>query len=160
MASGADHTLSARLARQAGSLLLAIRADVTNEAMRGELGDHRSHDFLAAALKAAAPKDAILSEEGIDDHSRLDSDRVWIIDPVDGTREFSEGRTDWAVHVALVEGGGPIAGAVALPARHLVLASRPRPTLLRSKLPAHRARFLRSTSRRCAGSVARSSQEC
>src|SRR5262249_11668378 len=72
------------------------------------------------------PDDAVLSEEAKDDHARLDADRVWIIDPLDGTREFSEtGRQDWAVHVALTQGGTPTAGAVALPAMNEVLGTDP-----------------------------------
>src|SRR5690606_38716724 len=72
------------------------------------------------------PQDAVLSEEGKDDPVRLSAERVWIIDPLDGTREFSEPpRTDWAVHVALVVDGTPVAGAVALPALGLTLRSRP-----------------------------------
>jgi 3'(2'), 5'-bisphosphate nucleotidase len=78
-----------------------------------------------AALKEAVPDDAVLSEEGRDDQTRLSASRVWIIDPLDGTREFGEGRDDWAVHVGLVEGGRAVAGAVALPARSMVLGTRP-----------------------------------
>ncbi len=81
-------------------------------------GDRRSHELLAAELATARPDDAVLSEEGSDDLARLDADRVWIVDPLDGTTEFGEeGRTDWAVHVALWQrGAGLVAGAVALPA--------------------------------------------
>jgi 3'(2'), 5'-bisphosphate nucleotidase len=84
--------------------------------------------FLAAQLAASRPADAVLSEEGIDDKVRLTADRVWIVDPLDGTREFGEdSRTDWAVHVALWErgaaDGGLIAGAVALPAQGQVLST-------------------------------------
>jgi 3'(2'), 5'-bisphosphate nucleotidase len=84
-------------------------------------GDRRSNDQLIAALADARPDDAVLSEESPDDRSRLGADRVWIIDPLDGTNEYGEpGRTDWAVHVALWERGaagafGLTAGAVALP---------------------------------------------
>jgi 3'(2'), 5'-bisphosphate nucleotidase len=76
------------------------------------------------------PGDAVLSEEGADDRARLDAERVWIVDPLDGTREFGEPpRTDWAVHVALVIAGDPVAGAVALPARKVVLSTAAPPTL-------------------------------
>jgi 3'(2'), 5'-bisphosphate nucleotidase len=79
-----------------------------------------------AALAADAPADAVLSEEGKDDPVRLGAERVWIVDPLDGTREYGEPpRTDWAVHVALVQDHRPIAGAVALPARGLTLATAP-----------------------------------
>src|SRR3954469_25602376 len=67
-------------------------------------GDQHSHEFLAAELERLRPEDVVLSEEGADDRTRLDADRVWIVDPLDGTREYGEqGRTDWAVHVALWE---------------------------------------------------------
>jgi 3'(2'), 5'-bisphosphate nucleotidase len=84
----------------------------------------RSHDFLMQALAAERPGDAVLSEEGADDPIRLTSERVWIVDPLDGTREFSElGREDWAVHVALWQAGELVAGAVALPAQGVTLAT-------------------------------------
>jgi 3'(2'), 5'-bisphosphate nucleotidase len=88
------------------------------------------------ALAAARPDDPVLSEEGKLDTARLDSSRVWIVDPLDGTREFGEpGRIDWAVHVALTVDGEPVAGAVALPACGLTLATDPAPPA-----PASRAR--------------------
>lgn len=125
-----DHELAARLATEAGALLLDVReelAEATAEE-RKAAGDKRSHDFLMAALSAERPDDAVLSEEGVDDPVRLAAHRVWIVDPLDGTREFSElGRADWAVHVALWErngtGGELIAGAVALPAQGMTLAT-------------------------------------
>jgi 3'(2'), 5'-bisphosphate nucleotidase len=106
-------------------------------------GDRQSHEFLMAELARKRPDDAVLSEEGIDDKARLTADRVWIVDPLDGTREFGEpGRNDWAVHVALwarnasaVPGEWPgtrtasagsgdlIAGAIALPAQECVLST-------------------------------------
>ncbi len=125
-----DHELAARLATEAGALLLDVRqelAEATAEE-RKAAGDKRSHDFLMAALADERPDDAVLSEEGVDDPVRLGAERVWIVDPLDGTREFSElGRTDWAVHVALWQrhgdGGELIAGAVALPAQDITLAT-------------------------------------
>src|SRR4051812_18454893 len=83
-----------------------------------DAGDQHSHEFLAAQLERLRPDDVVLSEEGADDRARLDADRVWIVDPLDGTKEYGEeGRTDWAVHVALWQrGAGLVAGAVALPA--------------------------------------------
>nr|WP_218620505.1 3'(2'),5'-bisphosphate nucleotidase CysQ [Mycolicibacterium hippocampi] len=118
------------MATEAGDLLLDVReelAEATAEE-RKAAGDKRSHDFLMAALSAERPDDAVLSEEGVDDPVRLAAHRVWIVDPLDGTREFSElGRADWAVHVALWErngtGGELIAGAVALPAQGMTLAT-------------------------------------
>jgi 3'(2'), 5'-bisphosphate nucleotidase len=85
-----------------------------------------AHEFLATELARLRPGDVVLSEEGADDPARLSADRVWIVDPLDGTREFGEaGRTDWAVHVALWERaqGGLSAGAVALPAQGEVLST-------------------------------------
>ena len=87
-------------------------------------GDLLAHEFLIAELARLRPEDAVLSEEGKDDLARLAADRVWIVDPLDGTREFGEpGRTDWAVHVALWERGDLVAGAVALPAQGVVLST-------------------------------------
>ena len=92
--------------------------------VRKDEGDRRSHNLLMHELQAARAGDAILSEEGKDSTDRLSAERVWIIDPLDGTREFGEiPRTDWAVHVALVEAGVPTAGAVALPALQTTLAT-------------------------------------
>ena len=121
-----DDELAARLATEAGELLLAIRVELADATAqeRKDAGDKRSHDFLMAGLAAERPGDAVLSEEGDDDAVRLSAQRVWIVDPLDGTREFSElGRTDWAVHVALWEAGELIAGAVALPAQGVTLAT-------------------------------------
>ncbi len=121
-----DHQLAADLATQAGELLLAIRAELIDAPVqaRKAAGDKGSHDYLMEALAAARPDDAVLSEEGADDPVRLRSKRVWIVDPLDGTREFSEtGRDDWAVHVALWQDGELVAGAVALPAQGATLAT-------------------------------------
>jgi 3'(2'), 5'-bisphosphate nucleotidase len=113
-----DHRLARDLARDAGRLLLALRAEGGEPAALRKAGDRKSHEFLAARLAEVRPEDAVLSEEGRDDLARLRADRVWIVDPLDGTREFGEsGRTDWAVHVALWERGELTAGAVALPAQ-------------------------------------------
>ena len=121
-----DHELAARLATEAGQLLLDVRvelADAPAEERKAQ-GDKRSHDFLMDELRRARPSDAVLSEEGVDDAARLRSSRVWIVDPLDGTREFSEiGRDDWAVHVALWCDGDLAAGAVALPAQGVTLAT-------------------------------------
>jgi len=121
-----DHELAAALASRAGKLLCAVREEFadTPAAERKAQGDRRSHEYLMDALAAARPADAVLSEEGIDDPARLGADRVWIVDPLDGTREFSEdGRADWAVHVALWCDGDLTAGAVALPAEGRTLAT-------------------------------------
>ncbi|MFL6238240.1 MAG: 3'(2'),5'-bisphosphate nucleotidase CysQ [Actinomycetes bacterium] len=121
-----DHSLAAGLAQAAGELLLDLRkraAELDPRELRAQ-GDQRSHDWLMSALAAARPNDAVLSEEGKDDAARLSAERVWIVDPLDGTREYGEeGRTDWAVHVALWQHGDLVAGAVALPAQERVLAT-------------------------------------
>jgi len=119
-----DDLLAAELAEQAGKLLLDLRAEGGEPGDLRKAGDRLSHEFLAAELASRRPGDAVLSEEGKDDKARLAADRVWIVDPLDGTREFGEpGRTDWAVHVALWERGALTAGAVALPAQGQVLAT-------------------------------------
>jgi 3'(2'), 5'-bisphosphate nucleotidase len=131
-----DHALAHDLAERAGRLLLDLRAQGGDPAALKDAGDRSSHDFLLAELAKARPEDAVLSEEGIDDKDRLTANRVWIVDPLDGTREFGEqGRTDWAVHVALWERGAAgasadagaagelTAGAVALPAQQLTLST-------------------------------------
>jgi 3'(2'), 5'-bisphosphate nucleotidase len=125
-----DHVLAAQLATEAGRLLMALRARAGAQAGRalGAEGDRRSHELLMARLAEARPGDAVLSEEGVADPARLTAERVWIVDPLDGTREYGEvPRTDWAVHVALVFDGTPVAGAVALPPRDLTLATEPPP---------------------------------
>jgi 3'(2'), 5'-bisphosphate nucleotidase len=140
-----DHALAHDLAERAGRLLLALRAKGGDPDALRNAGDRQSHEFLMTELAKARPRDAVLSEEGLDDKARLTADRVWIVDPLDGTREFGEpGRTDWAVHVALWQrtpapadaeagaagepsdagaAGELTAGAVALPAQGLVLST-------------------------------------
>jgi 3'(2'), 5'-bisphosphate nucleotidase len=109
-----------------------LRADLGSQgadvdAVR-KAGDRRSHEFLMDALARERPDDAVLSEEGVDDPARLDAERLWIVDPLDGTREFGEGRDDWAVHVALWSrvADGLAGGAVGL-AGGVVLRSDPAP---------------------------------
>jgi 3'(2'), 5'-bisphosphate nucleotidase len=123
-----DTQLAALLARQAGQLLLSLRAAHPADGDAGELrkaGDSQSNTLLLKALAEGRPDDAVLSEEAADDLRRLEADRVWIIDPLDGTREFGmAGRSDWAVHVALWERGHEItAAAVAQPALDRVFAT-------------------------------------
>lgn len=145
-----DHELAATLATDAGRLLLTVREELSQatEAERKTVGDKRSHENLIAALATERPDDAVLSEEGADDAVRLQAERVWIVDPLDGTREFSElDRDDWAVHVALWQAGEVVAGAVAMPARGITLATpsvpappihtgQPRIAVSRSRPPA------------------------
>ncbi|HEX9034965.1 MAG TPA: 3'(2'),5'-bisphosphate nucleotidase CysQ [Streptosporangiaceae bacterium] len=124
MAFPADDLLARDLAEQAGERLLKLRASGATADDLRKAGDLGSQEFLAAELARLRPDDAILSEEAVDDLARLNADRVWIIDPLDGTREFGEdGRVDWAVHVALWERGELTAGAVALPAQGKVLST-------------------------------------
>ncbi|MDO9457555.1 3'(2'),5'-bisphosphate nucleotidase CysQ [Nocardioides sp.] len=117
-----DHVLAAWLAEEAGRRLLEVRAEGLEGRELKDAGDAAAHELLMALVAEHRPDDAVLSEEGKDDKVRLTSERVWIIDPLDGTREFSEPpRDDWAVHVALWErsggdGGDLTAGAVAQPA--------------------------------------------
>jgi 3'(2'), 5'-bisphosphate nucleotidase len=111
-----DAALARRIAEQVGALLLRVRATDDPEPV-GDRGDRAAHELIVAELTEHRPGDAVLSEEAVDDPVRLDARRVWIVDPLDGTREFAEvGRHDWAVHVALWEDGDLAAGAVALPA--------------------------------------------
>src|SRR5262245_25237211 len=123
-----DGHLARDLAVQGGGRLLTLRASGEDPDDLRKAGDRSAHEFLASELARLRPADAVLSEEGKDDPARLTADRVWIVDPLDGTREFGEpGRTDWAVHMALWEGGDLVAGAVALPARGRVLGTAPPP---------------------------------
>ena len=103
-----DRALAGYLATAAGELLLDVRANSGLAGKElGRAGDLRSNDFLLERLRAQRPDDAVLSEESADDKSRLSAPRVWIVDPVDGTREYgTEGRSDWAVHVALWSSSG------------------------------------------------------
>jgi 3'(2'), 5'-bisphosphate nucleotidase len=127
-----DHALARDLATEAGALLLRLRSDqgLSDTRSLRDTGDRESHVYLTEALARQRPGDAVLSEEGKDDPARLAAERVWIIDPLDGTREFAEeGRSDWAVHVALWErpdgtpAGGLRAGAIALPGRGRTLST-------------------------------------
>jgi len=111
-----DDALAAWLATTAGDLLLEVRRQGLEGKALKDAGDLAAHELLLALLAEHRPHDAVLSEEGNDDKVRLSSSRVWIVDPLDGTREFSEPpRDDWAVHVALWRDGDLVAGAVAQP---------------------------------------------
>lgn len=121
-----DARLAARLAEQAGVLLLRLRAEEGLSGKElGARGDRESNELLLSELAAVRPGDAVLSEESTDDPARLSADRVWIIDPLDGTREYGlPGRDDWAVHVALWQRGrGLTDAAVAQPSLGAVYAS-------------------------------------
>jgi 3'(2'), 5'-bisphosphate nucleotidase len=111
-----DHVLATWLAETAGRRLLEVRAEGLEGRALKDAGDRAAHELLMTLLAEHRPADAVLSEEGKDDKRRLESERVWIVDPLDGTREFSEvPRDDWAVHVALWQAGDLTAGAVAQP---------------------------------------------
>jgi 3'(2'), 5'-bisphosphate nucleotidase len=117
-----DADLAAHLADHAGKLLLQVRAaGVFSDKALGKAGDATANQFLVHALRAMRPEDGLLSEEMKDDGTRLSQKRVWIIDPVDGTREYGEGRIDWAVHVGLAIDGVATIGAVALPGAGVVM---------------------------------------
>ncbi|MXO62642.1 3'(2'),5'-bisphosphate nucleotidase CysQ [Altererythrobacter oceanensis] len=121
-ASMTDAELAAHLAEIAGRILLSVReAGVFEGKALGKAGDETANQFLVHALRAQRPDDGLLSEESKDTHERLAKSRVWIVDPVDGTREFGEARADWAVHVGLAVDGVARVGAVALPGLGTVL---------------------------------------
>jgi 3'(2'), 5'-bisphosphate nucleotidase len=127
-----DHALASRVAAEAGELLIDLRQRLTAEAVSPrtlrDAGDAQAHELIMRLLAEERPDDPVLSEEAVDDPDRLKHRRIWIVDPLDGTREYGEvPRTDWAVHVALVVDGTPVAGAVALPARGMTLGTDPAP---------------------------------
>ena len=116
-----DHEVAGLLAGEAGKLLLEIRDRAMAEGwspnrLRDE-GDGQAHQLLAGRLASLRPHDAVLSEEGADDGHRVHAERVWIVDPLDGTHDFGRpGSIEWAVHIALVVDGSASAAAVCLPA--------------------------------------------
>lgn len=119
-----DGDLAAHLAEVAGKILLDVRSSglFSGKAL-GKAGDQTANQFLCHALREQRPEDGLLSEEEKDNAERLSKQRVWIVDPVDGTREYGEERADWAVHVGMAVDGAPVLGAVALPGAGLVLRS-------------------------------------
>lgn len=149
-----DHVVAAELAAAAGRRLLEIRSRIgyADAGVLRAAGDQGAQDLLARELTRLRPNDPVLSEEARDDPARLDSSRVWIIDPLDGTREFSEeGRGDWAVHVALWVNGELEVGAVALPGRGVTLATpdveAPQPAPARVRMVVSRTRPAAEASR-------------
>ena len=150
LVSEEDHVLARDIAAQTGQLLLSLRESsalegVEPEQLRRE-ADRRANDLIFELLSSRLARgDRVLSEENPDDGSRIDSERVWIVDPLDGSREFAElERTDWAVHVGLVINSQPVVGAVALPALGMVshTGDPPRPALQEPSL--HRILVSRS----------------
>ena len=132
-----DAKLAAHLAEAAGQLLLEVRrAGTLNGKALGAAGDQAANEFLIKAIREQRPDDGLLSEEEQDNFERLNHSRVWIIDPVDGTREYGEARDDWAVHVGLAIDGVAAVGAVALPGLDLTLRSdQPLPLPLAAAVP-------------------------
>jgi len=147
-----DTELAIRIAGEAGALLLALRnsGEFEGKALGAE-GDARANTLILDTLRRERPDDAILSEEQKDDAERLKASRVWIVDPLDGTREYGEGRTDWAVHIALAIDGRAEIGAVALPGLELTLDSGAPPPLSPAATP---LRMLVSRTRPAAEAVA------
>ncbi len=157
--AGGDHAAARQLATDAGRILLQLRGDHPPGPELRAAGDEASHRYLVEELANRFPDDRVLSEESPDsaEHRRRSGGRLWIVDPLDGTREFSEPpRVDWAVHVALVLDGHPVAGAVALPARDVTLSTgsalptpaphpgqRPRLLVSRTRPPAHTVELAR-----------------
>ncbi|EIF00551.1 3'(2'),5'-bisphosphate nucleotidase CysQ [Saccharomonospora glauca] len=147
-----DARLAARLAAEAGELLLRIRDETSREPVRdpralGRRGDAESNALIVRTLAEHRPGDAVLSEESADDPKRLRASRVWIVDPLDGTREYGLGRPDWTVHVALWQAGiGITAAAVAQPDSGLVM-STDEPRKSSSQLPGKKKRILVSNTR-------------
>ena len=119
-----DPILARRLAQRTGEILKGVRnVGLLRGRNLGDAGDELSQNWIARVLEQHRPDDGVLSEEAADNPARLAKDRVWIIDPLDGTKEFATGRQDWAVHIALVEHGTPIVAAVGLPDLGVVFAS-------------------------------------
>jgi len=147
-----DAELAGQIAGTAGRILLELRqSGLFKGKALGKAGDRTANAFILEALKTNRPEDAILSEEEKDSADRLTARRVWIVDPLDGTREYGEARTDWAVHIALAIDGKPSIGAVALPGLGLVLRSdQPEPLPPANKPP----RMLVSRTRPAAQAVA------
>jgi 3'(2'), 5'-bisphosphate nucleotidase len=147
-----DARLAARIASAAGELLLLLRRSGLFEGKAlGRAGDRVASTFIMEALGELRPRDAVLCEEEKDDVARCAQSRVWIVDPLDGTREYGEARTDWAVHIALAVDGEPALGAVALPGLGLTLTSDDTPEVAP---PTGRLRMVVSRTRPAADAVA------
>jgi 3'(2'), 5'-bisphosphate nucleotidase len=150
MADSSDHALAARIASDTGDLLVRLLDDphATRHGWSSieYTGDRSAHNFIVAELARERPDDHVLSEEGRDDPARVGADRVWIVDPLDGSADF--GWSDnWSVHVALVEEGRPTAGAVAVPGWNTTWATEPTPQPIMSRV-GDRPRIVVSRSRR------------
>ena len=150
MADPADHALAAKIASDTGDLLVDLLGNPEEHRGRWSsieyVGDRTAHNFIMGELARERPDDIVLSEEGRDNPARLGSNRVWIVDPLDGSSDF--GWSDhWSVHVALVEDGKPTAGAVAVPGWDTTWATEPTPQPVVSRV-GDRPRIVVSRSRR------------
>jgi 3'(2'), 5'-bisphosphate nucleotidase len=147
-----DAELARCIAEAAGAALLELRATGAFEGKElGDAGDRAANLLILDALAGQRPEDCVLSEESADDKTRCGQRRVWIVDPLDGTREYSEGRADWAVHIGLSIDGVAAVGAVALPSLGLTLTSAAPPALKPTRDP---PRMLVSRTRPAAEAVA------
>jgi 3'(2'), 5'-bisphosphate nucleotidase len=146
--SETDQELASRVATEAGAMLVELRDELVAEGIHywdlKDEGDVAGHRYIMSALTAARPDDVILSEEAADNRRRLSAERVWIIDPIDGTNEFAEHpRHDWAIHIALWEAGELTAASVALPTLGITFDASPAAVVP----PSTRAKPLLVTSR-------------
>ena len=146
--SETDQQLASRVATEAGAMLVELRDELVAEGIHywdlKDEGDVAGHRYIMSALTSARPDDVILSEEAADNRRRLNAERVWIIDPIDGTNEFAEHpRHDWAIHIALWEAGELTAASVALPTLGVTFDASPAAVVP----PSTRARPLLVTSR-------------
>ena len=146
--SETDQQLASRVATEAGAMLVELRDELVAEGIHywdlKDEGDVAGHRYIMSALTAARPDDVILSEEAVDNRRRLSAERVWIIDPIDGTNEFAEHpRHDWAIHIALWEAGELTAASVALPTLGITFDASPAAVVP----PSTRAKPLLVTSR-------------
>ena len=146
--SETDQQLASRVATEAGAMLVELRDELVAEGIHywdlKDEGDVAGHRYIMSALTAARPDDVILSEEAVDTRRRLSAERVWIIDPIDGTNEFAEHpRHDWAIHIALWESGELTAASVALPTLGITFDASPAAVVP----PSTRAKPLLVTSR-------------
>ncbi len=111
-----DSRLTNQIAEGCGNILKGVRTSGLLRGLAlGDAGDTLAQEWISRVLAQHRPDDGFLSEEDTDDLSRLDKKRVWIVDPLDGTKEFSTGRQDWAIHIALVIDGKPAHAAVGMP---------------------------------------------
>jgi 3'(2'), 5'-bisphosphate nucleotidase len=146
--SETDQQLASRVATEAGAMLVELRDELVAVGIHywdlKDEGDVAGHRYIMSALNAERPDDEILSEEAADNRRRLNAERVWIIDPIDGTNEFAEHpRHDWAIHIALWEAGELTAASVALPTLGITFDASPAAVVP----PSTRARPLLVTSR-------------